>query len=111
MIEEKQRQEIKDEEEDDDDEYYKFDSDKNKRRISRSDAMVYSYSVVCQCYQAKGWDQNNGWIENSDGLPVTEHWDPTFKKRFYLIHLKSKANMKQIIATNLGAIPSQEMEA
>ena len=48
-----------DEEEDDDDEYYKFDSDNNKRRISRSNALAYLYHVVCKCFQAKGWKHNN----------------------------------------------------
>ena len=67
-------------EEEDDDEYNEFDSDNNKRRISRSDAMACTYHVVCQGYEAKGWEHNNRWIEYSVGLPMTEDWDDTFKE-------------------------------
>ena len=49
-------------------------------RISHSDEMKYTYIIVNQCYQAKWWKQNNRWIENSDGLPLTEDWDNVFKK-------------------------------
>ena len=92
---------------DDDEEYYEFDSDNNKKRISRSDALAYPYHVVCKCNPAKGWEHNKQWTENSDSLPMTESWDPTFKERFYSIHLELKVNMKQMIAANLDAIPSQ----
>ena len=97
------------EEEDDDDEYYEFDSENNKRRISRNEAMAYSYCVICKCYKANGWEQYiNRWIENSDGILVTEGWDPTFKERFYSIHSELKAEMKQMINNNSGVINQEE---
>ena len=99
-----------DEKEKDDDEYYEFDSDNNKRCISRSDAMACLYHVVCQCYQEKRWEHNNRWIENSDGLPLIEDWDNTFKKKFYSKHLDLKAEIKQMIDVNFGN-NSQEVEA
>ena len=98
-----------DKEEDDDDEYYEFDSENNKRRISRNEAMAYSYRVICECYKANGWEQYiNRWIENSDGILVTEGWDPTFKERFYSIHSELKAEMKQMINNNCCVINQEE---
>ena len=73
--------------------------------------MACTYHVVCQCYETKGWEHNNRWIENSDGLPMTEDWDDTFKERFHSIHSELKVEMKQMIDANLGVISSQEVEA
>ena len=70
--EKEEQQKLVKEEEENDDEYHEFDSDNNKRRISRSDAMSCTYHVVCQYYEAKGWEHNNRWTENSDELPMTE---------------------------------------
>mmetsp|Transcript_27012 Transcript_27012/g.30286 ORF Transcript_27012/g.30286 Transcript_27012/m.30286 type:complete len:84 (+) Transcript_27012:127-378(+) len=54
-------------------EYEWFDSDHNKRCISSSDAMKDTYQVVNECYKNKGWEQNNGWIENIDGILRTDN--------------------------------------
>ena len=50
-------------EEEEDGEYYEFDSDNNKRRIGPSDNMGCLYKIICQCYQAKGWEHNNRCIK------------------------------------------------
>ena len=45
--------------------------------------MKYMNIFVNQCYQAKEWKQNNGWIENSDGLLLTED-----RGKIHLTHLQ-----------------------
>merc|ERR1712238_511779 len=70
------------------DKYEWFDTDNNKRCIGISDVMKDTYHVVTEWYKNKGLVQNNGWIENSDGILLTDDWEDAFKERFHVIYLE-----------------------
>ena len=47
-----------------------------------------TYHVITEGYKNKGWVQNNGWEENSDGILLMNDWDDAFKERFHTIFLE-----------------------